>query len=77
MRFEDLSWFDIQSYLEKDDRLMFVIGACEQHAYLSLLSDVKVHWRWRNHGRTEDESDRGASLEFRVLTILPEVSRHF
>jgi creatinine amidohydrolase len=42
MRFEDLSWFDIQSYLEKDDRLMFVIGACEQHAYLSLLSDVKI-----------------------------------
>lgn len=42
MRFEDLNWFDIQSYLEKDDRLMFVIGACEQHAYLSLLTDVKI-----------------------------------
>ena len=42
MRFEDFNWFDIQSYLEKDDRLMFVIGACEQHAYLSLLTDVKI-----------------------------------
>jgi len=42
MRFEDFNWFDIQSYLEKDDRLMFVIGACEQHAHLSLLTDVKI-----------------------------------
>ena len=42
MRFEDLNWSDIHSYLEKDDRLIFVIGACEQHAYLSLLTDVKI-----------------------------------
>jgi len=42
MRFEDLNWFDVESYLEKDDRLMLVIGACEQHAYLSLLTDVKI-----------------------------------
>jgi creatinine amidohydrolase len=42
MRLEDLNWLDIQSYLEKDDRLIFIIGACEQHAYLSLLTDVKI-----------------------------------
>ena len=42
MRLEDLNWLDIQSYLEKDDRLIFVVGACEQHAYLSLLTDVKI-----------------------------------
>ena len=42
MRLEDLNWLDVQSYLEKDDRLIFIIGACEQHAYLSLLSDVKI-----------------------------------
>lgn len=42
MRFEDLNWFDIERYLEGDDRLIFVIGACEQHAYLSLLTDVKI-----------------------------------
>lgn len=42
MRFDDLNWFDLEKYLEKDDRLMLVIGACEQHAYLSLSTDVKI-----------------------------------
>lgn len=42
MRLEDLNWFDVQSYLQYDDRLMLVLGSCEQHGYLSLLSDVKI-----------------------------------
>lgn len=42
MRFQELNWFDVESYLAHDDRLMFVIGACEQHAYLSLLTDVQI-----------------------------------
>lgn len=42
MRFEDLNWFDVQSYLHQDDRLMLVLGSCEQHGYLSLLTDVKI-----------------------------------
>lgn len=42
MRLSDLNWFDVQSYLENDDRIMFVLGSCEQHAYLSLLTDVKI-----------------------------------
>ncbi len=42
MRFEELNWFDVESYLEGEDRLMLVLGACEQHGYLSLLTDVKI-----------------------------------
>jgi len=42
MRMEELNWFDIERYLQTDDRLIFVLGSCEQHAYLSLLTDVKV-----------------------------------
>ena len=42
MRLEDLNWFDVQSYLQHDDRLLLVLGSCEQHGYLSLLSDVKI-----------------------------------
>ena len=42
MRFEELNWFDLEQYLTNDDRLMLVIGACEQHGYLSLLTDVKI-----------------------------------
>jgi creatinine amidohydrolase len=42
MRIEDLNWMDVEEYLKHDDRLMLVVGACEQHGYLSLLSDVKT-----------------------------------
>jgi creatinine amidohydrolase len=42
MRFEDLNWLDVESYLKNEDRLMMVLGACEQHGYLSLLTDVRI-----------------------------------
>jgi creatinine amidohydrolase len=42
MRFEDLNWFDVEAYLARDDRVMVVTGACEQHGYLSLLTDVRI-----------------------------------
>jgi len=42
MRFEDLNWFDLEEYLKSDDRIIFVLGSCEQHGYLSLLTDVKI-----------------------------------
>ena len=42
MRFEDYSWFDLEKYLIGEDRLILVLGACEQHGYLSLLSDAKI-----------------------------------
>ncbi|HUH96515.1 MAG TPA: creatininase family protein [Anaerolineales bacterium] len=42
MRFEDLNWMDVEKYLQHEDRLMLVMGATEQHGYLSLLTDIKV-----------------------------------
>jgi creatinine amidohydrolase len=42
MRIEDLNWMDVERYLKQDNRLVLIIGACEQHGYLSLLSDVKI-----------------------------------
>ena len=42
MRFEDLNWMEMESYLQHDDRVMLVTGACEQHAFLSLLTDIKI-----------------------------------
>src|SRR5512146_2713042 len=42
MRIEDLNWMDVEEYLKHDDRLILVLGACEQHGYLSLLCDVKI-----------------------------------
>jgi len=42
MRFDDMNWMDVESYIKTEDRLMLVLGACEQHGYLSLLSDVRI-----------------------------------
>ncbi len=42
MRIEDLNWMEMEKYLQHEDRLMLVLGSCEQHAYLSLLTDIKV-----------------------------------
>ena len=42
MRFEDCSWFDVEKYLQNENRLILVLGACEQHGYLSLLADSKI-----------------------------------
>src|SRR5574341_1287875 len=42
MRLEDLNWMDVEEYLKREDRLMLVTGATEQHGYLSLLTDVKI-----------------------------------
>ena len=42
MRLEDLNWMDVEKYLQQDDRLMLVLGSCEQHAWLSLLTDIKI-----------------------------------
>jgi hypothetical protein len=42
MLFESLSWMDVQRYLERDDRVVVITGACEQQGYLSLLTDVSI-----------------------------------
>ncbi len=42
MRFEDCNWLDIEQYLKTEDRLILVLGSCEQHSQLSLLTDVKI-----------------------------------
>jgi creatinine amidohydrolase len=42
MRLEELNWMDVEEYLRRDDRIMLVFGACEQHAYLSLLTDIRI-----------------------------------
>ena len=42
MRFEDLNWMDVEEYLKQEDRLILVLGATEQHGYLSLLTDIRI-----------------------------------
>jgi creatinine amidohydrolase len=40
MRVADLNWMQLEAYLEHDDRIALPLGSTEQHAYLSLATDV-------------------------------------
>lgn len=42
MRLAELNWMEIETYLKKDDRLLLVLGATEQHGYISIGADVKI-----------------------------------
>jgi len=42
MHFEDLNWMMLQDYLQKDDRVIVVLGMTEQHSHLSLLTDSLI-----------------------------------
>jgi Uncharacterized protein, putative amidase len=39
MRIRDLNWMQLETYLERDDRIVLPVGSTEQHAYLSLETD--------------------------------------
>jgi creatinine amidohydrolase len=45
MEFTNLNWMQIEAYLAEDDRLMLVIGSCEQHGYLSVQTDSLIPHR--------------------------------
>ena len=42
MRLEDMSWFQVRDYLAGDDRIIVPVGACEEHAYLSVFTDTRT-----------------------------------
>jgi creatinine amidohydrolase len=42
MRLEDMNWMDVERYLENDNRIILVTGSTEQHAYLSLMTDILI-----------------------------------
>jgi creatinine amidohydrolase len=42
MRLQDLNWMDVERYLEHDNRIILITGATEQHAYLSLWTDILI-----------------------------------
>lgn len=42
MRLQDLNWMDVERYLKEDDRIILITGSTEQHAYLSLMTDILI-----------------------------------
>ena len=42
MRLGEINWMEVENYLKKDDRLLIVLGATEQHGFLCTSTDVKI-----------------------------------
>lgn len=40
MLIKNMNWMQVEEYLKADDRIILPIGSTEQHAYLSLMTDV-------------------------------------
>ncbi len=40
MRVRDMTWMQVEAWLERDDRCVLPLGSTEQHAYLSLETDT-------------------------------------
>lgn len=40
MRIRDMTWMQVETYLDTDDRCVIPLGSVEQHAYLSLAVDA-------------------------------------
>ncbi len=37
-----MTWMEVEKYLQKDDRIMLITGATEQHGYICLETDIKI-----------------------------------
>lgn len=42
MEFSKMNWMEVEEYLKKDDRILLVLGATEQHGYLSVTTDIEI-----------------------------------
>ena len=42
MNLGDLTWMEVEQYLNNEDRVMVILGATEQHGYINLMADVKI-----------------------------------
>jgi creatinine amidohydrolase len=42
MELGDMNWMEVQEYLKKENRIIVVLGATEQHGYLSVTTDVSI-----------------------------------
>ncbi len=44
MLVEQANWMMVEDYLKKDDRIVFVLGATEEHGYNTLATDTQCAW---------------------------------
>ena len=39
MKIAEMTWMQVEGYLQRDDRCVLPLGSTEQHAYISLATD--------------------------------------
>ncbi len=66
MRLQDLNWMDVERYLETDNRIILITGATEQHAYLSLMTDILIPTRMADAIATREKILIAPSLNFGI-----------
>jgi creatinine amidohydrolase len=66
LRFENMSWMDVAAYLERDDRVVVTTGACEQHGYMSLLTDIRIPMELAQVACTREEVLLAPPLNFGI-----------
>lgn len=66
MEFAELSWMDVEDYLQRDDRVILPVGTTEQHGYLSLLTDVRIPMALANAASVRTQALVAPPLNFGV-----------
>ena len=72
MRLQDLNWMDVESYLQHDTRIILVTGATEQHAYLSLMTDILIPTRIAEDVAQREQVLVAPSLNFGISYLFGE-----
>lgn len=66
LMFENMNWMDVAAYLERDDRVVVTTGACEQHGYMSLLTDIRIPVELARVACTREEVLMAPPLNFGI-----------
>jgi creatinine amidohydrolase len=72
MRLQELNWMDVERYLERDNRIILITGATEQHAYLSLMTDVLIPSRMAYAVSEREEVLVAPPLNFGVSRVFSD-----
>ena len=88
MNLGELNWMEVEKYLAAEDRIMLVLGATEQHGYISLQADTKIPLTLAeeaskgsgvlvapplNFGCSSYFADFPGTISFRVQTLIAAV----
>ncbi len=74
MNLAEMTWMEVEQYLKKDDRIMVVLGANEQHGYICLSADVRIPQALAEAASDENRSVGRACTQLRLLLLFHDIS---